>query len=89
MSLFVVLGDDTELDDDLKGEIKKRIREHCSPRHVPDRIVEVAEVPRTLSGKKLEVPVKKILQGTPAEEAADRDSLENPEALDSFVDLAG
>jgi len=89
MSLFVVLGDDTELDDDLKGEIKKRIREHCSPRHVPDRIVEVAEVPRTLSGKKLEVPVKKILQGTPAEEAADRASLENPEALDSFVDLAG
>jgi acetoacetyl-CoA synthetase len=89
MSLFVVLGDDTELDDDLQGEIKKRIREHCSPRHVPDRILEVAEVPRTLSGKKLEVPVKKILQGTPAEEAADRDSLENPEALDTFVELAG
>jgi acetoacetyl-CoA synthetase len=89
MSLFVVLGDDTELDDDLEGEIKKRIREHCSPRHVPDRILEVAEVPRTLSGKKLEVPVKKILQGTPAEEAADRDSLENPEALDRFVELAG
>jgi len=89
MSLFVVLGEGTELDDDLEGEIKKRIREHCSPRHVPDRIVEVAEVRRTLSGKKLEVPVKKILQGTPAEEAADRDSLENPEALDSFVDLAG
>jgi acetoacetyl-CoA synthetase len=89
MSLFVVLGDDTELDDDLESEIKKRIREHCSPRHVPDRILEVAEVPRTLSGKKLEVPVKKILQGTPAEEAADRDSLANPEALDPFVELAG
>jgi acetoacetyl-CoA synthetase len=88
MSLFLVLGDDAELGDDLVGEIKKRIREHCSPRHVPDRILKVPAVPRTLSGKKLEVPVKRILQGTPAKEAADPDSLENPDALDTFVELA-
>jgi acetoacetyl-CoA synthetase len=88
MSLFVVLGDDAKLEDDLVDEIKKRIREHCSPRHVPDRILKVPEVPRTLSGKKLEVPVKKILQGTPPKEAADPDSLENPGALDTFVELA-
>jgi acetoacetyl-CoA synthetase len=79
---------DDELEDDLVDEIKKRIREHCSPRHVPDRVLRVPEVPRTLSGKKLEVPVKKILQGTPAKEAADPDSLENPKALDTFVELA-
>ncbi len=88
MSLFVVLRDDAELDDDLTGELKRRIREHCSPRHVPDRIVQVPEVPRTLSGKKLEVPVKKILQGAPAEGVASRDSLANPDALDHFVELA-
>ena len=64
------------------------MREHCSPRHVPDRIVAVAEVPRTLSGKKLEVPVKKILMGGDPERAASRDSLANPEALDFFVELA-
>jgi acetoacetyl-CoA synthetase len=56
---------------------------------VPDSIVKVAEVPRTLSGKKLEVPVKKILQGTPPEEAASRDSLSNPESLDYFASLSG
>src|SRR5215211_4437673 len=88
MPLFVVLRDEAELDDGLVHEIRKRIREHCSPRHVPDRIVQVPEVPRTLSGKKLEVPVKKILQGAPAERAASRDSLANPEALDHFVELA-
>jgi acetoacetyl-CoA synthetase len=88
MPLFVVLREDAELDERLEGEIRRRIREHCSPRHVPDRIVRVPEVPRTLSGKKLEVPVKKILMGTPAEQAASRDSLANPAALDDFVELA-
>ena len=64
------------------------MREHCSPRHVPDRIVAVAGVPRTLSGKKLEVPVKKILMGADPERAASRDSLANPAALDFFIELA-
>jgi acetoacetyl-CoA synthetase len=88
MPLFVVLREGAELDERLEGEIKGRIREHCSPRHVPDRILRVPEVPRTLSGKKLEVPVKKILMGTPPETAASRDSLANPDALDHFVRLA-
>ncbi|MDX6582471.1 MAG: acetoacetyl-CoA synthetase [Solirubrobacterales bacterium] len=89
MPLFVVLRDGAELDDDLTREIARRIRERCSPRHVPDRVYQIAEVPRTLSGKVLEVPVKRILMGTPAEQAASRDSLANPAALDYFVELAG
>ncbi len=88
MPLFVVLRDGDQLDDELVGEIKRRIREQCSPRHVPDEIYAIAEVPRTLSGKVLEVPVKRILTGTPPERAASRDSLANPEALDWFVEFA-
>ena len=65
--------------------IRRRVREDCSPRHVPDEVRAVAEVPRTLSGKVLEVPVKRILSGTPPEQAATRDSLANPAALDYFV----
>jgi acetoacetyl-CoA synthetase len=89
MPLFVVLAEDAELDDDLVAEIKRRIRELCSPRHVPDAIYAIAEVPRTLSGKVLEVPVKRILTGTAPEQAASRDSLANPASLDYFVELAG
>jgi acetoacetyl-CoA synthetase len=88
MPLFVVLAEDAELDDELTAEIAKRIRERCSPRHVPDRVYAIAEIPRTLSGKALEVPVKRILTGTPVEQAASRDSLANPGALDFFVELA-
>jgi acetoacetyl-CoA synthetase len=86
MPLFVVLREDSELSDELVAEIKRRIRTDCSPRHVPNEVFEIAEVPRTLSGKVLEVPVKRILTGTPAEKAASRDSLANPEALDWFVE---
>ena len=67
MPLFVVLREGAELDDDLRSEIARRIRERCSPRHVPDEVLAIAEVPRTLSGKALEVPVKRILMGTPAD----------------------
>jgi acetoacetyl-CoA synthetase len=88
MPLFVVLREEVELDDQLSAEIKRRIREQCSPRHVPNDVFQIEEVPRTLSGKVLEVPVKKILTGTPPEAAASRDSLANPEALDYFVELA-
>jgi acetoacetyl-CoA synthetase len=88
MPLFVVLRDGAELDDDLTKRIRTRIREDCSPRHVPDEVVAVGEVPRTLSGKVLELPVKRILMGTPPEQAASRDSLANPEALDFFVSWA-
>jgi acetoacetyl-CoA synthetase len=88
MPLFVVLRDGAALDDGLIAEIRKRVREDCSPRHVPNEIRQITAVPRTLSGKVLEVPVKRILMGTPADQAASRDSLANPEALDFFVDLA-
>ena len=89
MPLFVVLRDGAELDDDLIRRIAARIRSDCSPRHVPDEVFAIAEVPRTLSGKVLEVPVKRILMGTPVQQAASRDSLANPSALDWFVELAG
>jgi acetoacetyl-CoA synthetase len=89
MALFVVLDRGVSLDQRLAGEIKRRIREQCSPRHVPNQVFQIREVPRTLSGKVLEVPVKRILTGTPPDQAASRDSLANPESLDYFVDLAG
>jgi acetoacetyl-CoA synthetase len=89
MPLFVVLREGAVLDDSLVGEIRRRVREDCSPRHVPNEIRAIPEVPRTLSGKVLEVPVKRILSGVSPEEAASRESLANPEALDFFVDLAG
>jgi acetoacetyl-CoA synthetase len=88
MPLFVVLAEGAELDDDLVKRIRTRIREDCSPRHVPNEVRAIAEVPRTLSGKVLEVPVKRILMGIPPEKAASRDSLANPKALDYFVGLA-
>jgi len=86
--LFVVLADGTELTDELAAEIRTRIRTDCSPRHVPDEIVPVAAVPRTLSGKVLEVPIKKILMGDDPATAASRESLANPEAYDWFVGYA-
>ena len=88
MPLFVVLREGAELDDPLTKELARRIREECSPRHVPNDVYAIAEVPRTLSGKVLEVPVKRILTGTPPDQAASRDSLQNPAALDWFVELA-
>jgi acetoacetyl-CoA synthetase len=89
MPLFVVLAEGAEVDDDLRKQLATRVREDCSPRHVPNEVFAVAEVPRTLSGKILEVPVKKILQGADPSKAASRDSLANPEALDWFVEFAG
>jgi acetoacetyl-CoA synthetase len=88
MPLFVVLREGVEVDDELRGEIARRVRSQCSPRHVPDEVFPIAEVPRTLSGKVLEVPVKRILMGTPPEQAASRDSLANPAALDYFSEMA-
>ena len=88
MPLFVVLKEGVQLDDDLVRKIKKSIRETTSPRHVPDEVLTIPEVPRTLNGKKVEVPVKKILSGTPPEEAVSKDSLSNPDSLDTFVELA-
>jgi acetoacetyl-CoA synthetase len=89
MPLFVVLKDGADLDDDLVKAIRTRIREDCSPRHVPSEVIQIPEIPRTLSGKVLEVPVKRVLMGDPPDKAASRESLQNPEAFDWFVDYAG
>jgi acetoacetyl-CoA synthetase len=88
MILFVVLREGAALDPELEIRIKQRIREDCSPRHVPNQILQIAEVPRTLSGKVLEVPVKRILMGAVPSEAASVESLANPHSLEYFVELA-
>ncbi|MGI8631193.1 MAG: acetoacetate--CoA ligase [Solirubrobacterales bacterium] len=88
MPLFVVLRDGAELDDDLRRALASRIRSDCSPRHVPDEVFAVDEVPRTLSGKVLEVPIKRVLMGHDPERAASRESLKNPEAYDRMVEFA-
>jgi acetoacetyl-CoA synthetase len=83
--LYVVLAEGRALDDDLIGQLRGALRSELSPRHVPDEIHQVPGIPRTLSGKKLEVPVRKILLGTPVAEAADPDALANPEVLGLFA----
>ncbi|WP_130510820.1 acetoacetate--CoA ligase [Krasilnikovia cinnamomea] len=86
--LFVVLADGVELDEAMRGRIRGELRKSLSPRHVPDEIHQVRAVPRTLSAKKLEVPVKRILTGTPVESAAAKGALVNPESLEAFAQLA-
>jgi acetoacetyl-CoA synthetase len=86
--LYVVLAPGHELDGELVGRLKAELRAQLSPRHVPDEIHQVPGVPRTLSGKKLEVPVRRILLGTPVAEAADPDALANPEVLPLFAPQA-
>ena len=86
--LFVVLTPGTELDDDLCARIGRGLRSELSPRHVPDMIRAVPAIPRTLTGKKLETPVKRILQGVPVEAVASKDALLDPTALDVFVGIA-
>lgn len=87
MPLFVVLRPGIELDDALKGRIRERLRTSLSPHHVPDEIYAIPEVPRTLSGKKLEVPVKKIFMGVPVEKAISVDAMSNPQVLPYFVEF--
>jgi acetoacetyl-CoA synthetase len=89
LQLFVVLAPGLELTPDLQQQLRRQIRSYCSPRHIPDEIVQVPAVPRTLTGKVVEVPVKRILQGEPAEQVVSRDSLADPVALDWFVTYAG
>jgi acetoacetyl-CoA synthetase len=86
--LFVVLGDGVSLDDELRDAIVRRLREECSPRHAPDEVRQVEAVPRTISGKLVEVPVKRILMGADPATAASRDALADPAALDVFLELA-
>jgi acetoacetyl-CoA synthetase len=86
--LFVVLAEGMTLDDALRQRIATTLRASLSPRHVPDQIYQVRAVPRTLSAKKLEVPVKRILTGTPVAQAAAKGALANPESLTAFEELA-
>jgi acetoacetyl-CoA synthetase len=88
MPLFVVLREGLRLDEELEGRIRARLRADLSPRHVPNAVIQVPEVPRTRSGKLLEVPVKRILMGESADLVTDRAALANPEAMDPFVALA-
>jgi acetoacetyl-CoA synthetase len=85
--LFVVLRDGVALDDAMRARIARELRTALSPRHVPDQVFQVDAVPRTLSGKKLEVPVKRILTGTPIDRAAAKGALANPESLRYFADI--
>ena len=86
--LFVVPADGVAVDDALRARIAGQLRAELSPRHVPDRILAVPAIPRTLTGKKLEAPVKRILRGEAPEQVASRGSLAQPDALDAFVSLA-
>jgi acetoacetyl-CoA synthetase len=88
MPLFVVLRQGVELDETLKQKIRDELRKNISPHHVPDEIVAIPEVPRTLSGKKLEVPVKKLFMGIPIEKAASPDAMSNPQSIQYFVPFA-
>jgi acetoacetyl-CoA synthetase len=88
LPLFVVLRPEVVLDEPLKQLIRTQLRTNLTPHHVPDEILVIAEVPRTLSGKKLEVPIKKIFLGTPIEKAISVGALGNPQALQFFIDFA-
>lgn len=88
MPLFVVLREDAVMSADLEEKINTKIKEEVSPRLIPDEIFVVSEIPRTLTGKKMEIPVRKILLGFPLEEAASMDAMSNPNSIDYFVKLA-
>jgi acetoacetyl-CoA synthetase len=88
MPLFVTLRGGLTLDEAIEAKIRERLRQAYSPRHVPDRIVQVSAIPMTLTGKKLEVPVRKILLGVPPEQAVSRSAMANPDALDDFIAYA-
>lgn len=88
MPLFIKLREGFVLDDHLTGKIRNTLRREYSPRHVPDKIYQVEGIPYTLTGKKMEVPVRRILTGSPPEKVANRDAVANPQALDWFVHYA-
>lgn len=88
MPLFVMLAEGHTLDDAFRQKINQALRTQLSPRHVPDAIYQVQELPYTLSGKKLEIPVRRILLGQPAEKVANLGAMRNPESIKFFVELA-
>lgn len=88
MPLFVKLKPGEQLTDELRSRLNARLRRDCSPRHVPDHTYQVVDIPYTLTGKKMEVPVRKILLGWPVDKAASRDAMANPESIDYYVEFA-
>src|SRR5262249_58330252 len=88
MPMFVKLADGLTLDEKIEAEIKTRLRREYTPRHIPDKIIQVPAIPTTLTGKKLEVPVRKLLLGTPLEKAANTSAMADPASLDAFIDYA-
>jgi len=88
MPLFIVLQEGSTLDDELRSKLARLVRTDASPRHVPDEVIAVDEIPRTRTGKLLEVPIKKVLMGRDPSRAASRDALQNPDAFDWFVSYA-
>ncbi|HWL13736.1 MAG TPA: acetoacetate--CoA ligase, partial [Ureibacillus sp.] len=87
LALFVALKPDAILNDALKETLKAAIKQHVSPRFVPDEIYQVEQIPKTFSGKKLEVPIRKILLGQPVEKVINRGSVANPDSINYFVEL--
>src|SRR5699024_10963564 len=88
MPLFVQLSDGAELTDELRDRINTEIRSKASARHVPDEIIAVEAIPVTHTGKRIEVPLKKLFSGQPADKAINRDAIANPDALAAFIALA-
>ena len=88
MPLFVTLRPGVVLDDALTGRLNHAIKTAVSPRFVPNAVFQVADIPRTLSGKKQELPIKKLLLGQPLEKVVNKDAMANPGSLDWFVDFA-
>ena len=88
MPLFVVLRDGLVLDDAMKAKLNDAIRTALSPRFVPNEIFQVAQIPRTLTGKKQELPIKKLMLGQPLEKVVNQDAMANPDCLPWYVDLA-
>jgi acetoacetyl-CoA synthetase len=88
LPLFVHLPDGVDLTEDLRARIVTAVRDNASPRHVPDEIIRVSGIPRTLTGKKLEIPVKRILLGTPPADAVDLGAVDQPALLDDFATFA-
>ena len=88
LPLFVVMRDGVALNESVIARLRERLRHDCSPRHLPDQVIAIDEVPRTFSGKPLEVPVKRILMGARPDQVVDRASVANPASLEPFVALA-
>jgi acetoacetyl-CoA synthetase len=88
MPMFVTLAEGLTLDERIENEIKTRLRREYTPRHIPDKFIQVPAIPTTLTGKKLEVPVRRLLMGVPLEKAANTSAMADASALDAFIDYA-